>query len=413
MENAREALGEWVDLNLGISRATRDLLRSHQTAETLGLFCNEGQAAVVLDGTYTYVQKSSNNSFQRKSFSGHKHRHLLKPFMIVCPDGYIIDAIGPYLAHINDAAIATDIRSKLKEVLGNGGVCIVDRGFRDAVQDLTALGLSVQMPCIRSGGNLTTEEANRTRLVTKCRWIVEAINGQIKQCFRRFDKVWPNQSLPYMIKDFRIVCAILNVFHPRIESDVREGIDIAETMLARCDEVNQLGELVKTLNLNRRSALFKSIDGASLDDFPQLIEADLRLITLGSYQLKQAPSYYAEHIRTNGQYTIEVCKHVGPLPCTAHGLVSVDDPMLVRGKIQSRHRSSTVYFIYILIDRLKNGVESVSGYYCSCPSGSRTVGCCAHITTVLWYLGHGRYLDEIPNPASFLDDVAESLGQEH
>jgi hypothetical protein len=144
-------------------------------------------------------------------------------------------------------------------------------------------------------GTLTTEEANRTRLVTKCRWIVEAINGQIKQCFRRFDKVWPNQSLPYMIKDFRIVCAILNVFHPRIESDVREGIDIAETMLARCDEVNQLGELVKTLNLNRRSALFKSIDGASLDDFPQLIEADLRLITLGSYQLKQAPSYYAEH----------------------------------------------------------------------------------------------------------------------
>jgi hypothetical protein len=155
-----------------------------------------------------------------------------------------------------------------------------------------------------------------------------------------------------------------------------------------------------------------------LDDFPHLSEEDLRSITLGSYQLRQARSYYAEHIKTDGRYVIEVCKHVGPLSLTSHGF-SVGDPMLIRGRIQSRHRSATKYFVYILIDRAieidedKDGVDSVSGYSCSCPNGLRTVGCCAHIATVLWYLGFARHESEILIPAEFLNNVCEELvGQE-
>jgi hypothetical protein len=102
---------------------------------------------------------------------------------------------------------------------------------------------------------------------------------------------------------------------------------------------------------------------------------------------------------------------VGPLSLSSHG-ISVGDPMLVRGRIQSRHRSSTRYFIYILINRERGGAEAVSGYCCSCPNGLRTVGCCSHITTVLWYLGLGQYLPEILIPASYLDDCVESAGQE-
>ena len=128
--------------------------------------------------------------------------------------------------------------------------------------------------------------------------------------------------------------------------------------------------------------------------------------------MNQAPSYYAEHIKRNGSYTIEVCKHIGPLSCNSHGLDSIGDPMLVRGRIQSRHHSSVRYFQYTLIDRHKSGVESVSDYFCSCPDGSRTVGCCSHTATVLWYLGYARHLAEIPIPASFLDDVGVPLGQE-
>jgi hypothetical protein len=216
-----------------------------------------------------------------------------------------------------------------------------------------------------------------------------------------------------MMIDFGIACAILNAYHSGIESDMGDGLEIAETMLARVGERNRLGDMVGTMGLNRKSASFESIDGSSIDDFPQLTEADLRLITLGTYQLRMARSYYAEHIKTNGRLEIEVCKHVGPLSLNSHGF-SVDgrDLMLIRGRIQSRHRGSFRYFIYILIDRKRGGVEAVWGYCCSCPNGLRTVGCCSHIATVLWFLGLGQYLPEILISASFLDDCVESVGQE-
>ena len=136
---------------------------------------------------------------------------------------------------------------------------------------------------------------------------------------------------------------------------------------------------------------------------------------MGSYQLRQARSYYDEHIKIDGSYLVEVCRHTEPLSLSSHGL-SIGDPMLIRGRIQSRHPSSTRYFIYILIDKLifaneeKDGVDAVSCYYCSCPNGFRTVGCCAHVATVLWFLGFGRHQSEIPIPAAFLNDVCVELG---
>ncbi len=103
-------------------------------------------------------------------------------------------------------------------------------------------------------------------------------------------------------------------------------------------------------------------------------------------------------------------RHQGPIP-RSHGLTA-SDPMLIRGKIQSRHWSSTQYFVYILIDRAEQGVEAVSSYTCSCVQGLRTVGCCAHISTVLWFLGYARHLPEIPIPAEFLNEICVELDDE-
>ena len=63
-----------------------------------------------------------------------------------------------------------------------------------------------------------------------------------------------------------------------------------------------------------------------------------------------------------------------------------------------------------VVDEEKDGVDSVSGYSCSCPNGLRTVGCCAHVATVLWYLGFGRHQSEILIPADFLNNVCEEIG---
>ena len=55
-------------------------------------------AICVADGTYIYIEKRSNYSFQRRSFSVHKGRPLVKPVVLVASDGYIISVLGPYLA---------------------------------------------------------------------------------------------------------------------------------------------------------------------------------------------------------------------------------------------------------------------------------------------------------------------------
>jgi hypothetical protein len=61
--------------------------------------------AIIADGTYTRLEKSSNNDFQYLSYSVQKLDNLIKPFIICCADGYIIDCYGPFQANSNDAVI--------------------------------------------------------------------------------------------------------------------------------------------------------------------------------------------------------------------------------------------------------------------------------------------------------------------
>lgn len=48
------------------------------------LFANEEDVCIlVADGTYMFIQKSSNYSFQRRTYSMHKGRNLIKSMMLV------------------------------------------------------------------------------------------------------------------------------------------------------------------------------------------------------------------------------------------------------------------------------------------------------------------------------------------
>lgn len=46
--------------------------------------------------------------------------------------------------------------------------------------------------------------------------------------------------------------------------------------------------------------------------------------------------------------------------------------------------------------KIRLGFEAISGYYCSCKVGERTLGCCSHVTSVVRYLGHDRHLSPKP-----------------
>jgi len=58
------------------------------------------------------------------------------------------------------------------------------------------------------------------------------------------------------------------------------------------------------------------------------------------------------------------------------------------GKIQSRHVSSRSHKLWIEYDD-----AMVNGWYCQCRSGARVVGTCAHVASVVWFLGCARHRD--------------------
>ncbi|XP_071653832.1 uncharacterized protein [Temnothorax longispinosus] len=101
----------FVPTNIGLDAITRrDYVQRHVTNFANELYNPEPHIPRVIayiDGTYSYVPKSSNFRTLRQSFSLHKGRHLLKPVLIVAPDGYILDIQGPYFSDSrnNDAAI--------------------------------------------------------------------------------------------------------------------------------------------------------------------------------------------------------------------------------------------------------------------------------------------------------------------
>lgn len=63
-------------------------------------------AIVYIDGIYLYMPNSRNYSVLRRTFCVHKGRHLVKPIMVVAPDGYILDIHRPYFSNFrnNDAS---------------------------------------------------------------------------------------------------------------------------------------------------------------------------------------------------------------------------------------------------------------------------------------------------------------------
>lgn len=163
---------------LGFSHISRDdVIQRHTSllAKELLSDLTDNSAILVLDGTYIYIQKSGNFSFSRRSFSMHKHRPLVKPMMIVSTTGYIISALGPYLADSrnNDANILNHIivtnAQEMKQWVQSNDILVVDRGFRDSEAVLADLGIKMEMPSFLQKGckQHSTEEANSSRLVTK------------------------------------------------------------------------------------------------------------------------------------------------------------------------------------------------------------------------------------------------------
>ena len=88
---------------------------------------------------------------ERDCYSGHKTRHLVKLMSLVLPDGCVLDLIGQFYGKTNDVSISRsvlDTCTDLSILCQDNDVYMVDRGFRDVVEDFQALGHDAKMPTL-------------------------------------------------------------------------------------------------------------------------------------------------------------------------------------------------------------------------------------------------------------------------
>lgn len=290
---------------------------------------------------------------------------------------------------------------------------IVDRGYRDATEMLARLGITWHMPALlpRGQSQLTTEEANNSRIVTKTRWIVEARNGHIKSIFKFLDQTIQIIHLPNLGDFYRIAGAIINKYHPMIHME-GATVDLARNMLDRAkNDVNGLKNRVEREQLATRNAQrWVRLNAARIPDFPVLTLHFLRSLTIGVFQVNLAPSYIQDKMRQEeGDYfDLEMLRDVDQIP----------QPGLLRMRIRSRYRNQKTHQLWISY-RPINGEgdgadpeedQPIDGYYCTCYSGARTVGTCAHVTSVLWFLGYARHEENVRYPSDILIETIGDAG---
>lgn len=397
--------------NVNFEQSHEDVA-SHNTTMSRILFCNgeTSKAVLICDGTYIFANKSRNYEFQRLTYSGQKKRNFLKTMMVVAPNGKILYALGPYSSHDNDAKILQMIAESttaFDNFRNDETVIILDRGFRDCVTFFENEGFEVMMPALlqksKNKQQLSTLDANNSRLVTAIRFIVETINGHMKVIWKIFTHEWNPQAIPHVVIDFQICAGLRNRFFSTFESNKDNATEIAQQMVERVNKKNELADTVLSDQFNRN--LKKSfIAFRNFDDLPELTLMDLTFISLGKYQIKQAESYSQEHIKDNDSsfavFTLpdEMCYQLFEDHYT-----SGKHPILLLAQIKSRFRSKKYYNAYILVDRNGAGKDAVLSYCCECYVGLRTVGCCSHVMTLIWFTLHKKNR-QVPAPASFLNN---------
>lgn len=269
----------------GVKSISREeLIRDHTSIFLKKLFSLTNVLALVFDGTYLRHQKSKNNDYQRKSYSGHKKYPLVKPFTICTTNGFVVDVPGPFLATENDASIMKKVMEDpngVRTIMREGDVCIVDRGFRDVVPYLESLGYRVLMPALKGKRpNLTTSESNESRYVTKLRWVVEAVHGILGKKYKLLHQQLDNKLLPKAGAYCRIACFLNNRFGKRLNSDKNEdGLqDIIIERMLKCNQAeNTLASEVATARWSRRSTTMTKLTSNEVTDFPEMTERDLKI----------------------------------------------------------------------------------------------------------------------------------------
>ncbi|GFU57702.1 DDE Tnp4 domain-containing protein [Trichonephila clavipes] len=132
--------------------------------------------------------------------------------------------------------------------------------------------------------------------MTSIRWVVEAVNGQLKS-WRALNNIILNVQIPYIGDYVKIVYAILNAFLPARLNNIEDDNVIAQRMLDVGKKPNYLQQTVEENGRARKREIWTLLsDSDNIPDFRRLTLKKLQYLTLEIYQLKQSRSYTHEHI---------------------------------------------------------------------------------------------------------------------
>jgi hypothetical protein len=316
---------------------------------------------------------------QRRSWASYKKRNLGKPMMTVCPDGYILGSDSMYFAdgNNNDAKILLRMMKEpavgksIMSILRPGDALILDRGFQEAIKTVESHGLKAFMPSLLDRSikqkTFTTEEANKSRQATLLRGVVERANGRFKMMFRFFDHVVPARYMKILDKLFQVVIAIINAFSPPLFTEKEFHVNVAEKVAERLTKSNELQQLIESTGLARSRVQWQLADQDCALDFPEMTLDELMQITLGPYHVQQGARYNNQHMGRGNGYKY---------------FVHVQLPGIIQIKLQSRFHNAVKHKVWVEYTPHVNGPDSIGGYFCTCPNGARTLGCCSHVASV-------------------------------
>jgi hypothetical protein len=299
-------------------------------------------------------------------------------WLLVFPDGYVLEAAGPYYcdAKNNDAEIIKHHydNSDLLLFLEENDYFLWDRGYRDATSTTTRHKINSFMPDLlpKNRTEFTCEEANNTRKVTMTRWVVEAANGRLKNVFPFFKHMIEGSYTPKIMRFVRIACAIFNKYFPAINPPQEFHARIAELIELHDNNENPLKTEIEEQGLKRMNNVrWQKATPASVPDFPKLSYDDLKMMTLGSYQLDTANNYNQEHMNGSSEYEIFIHR---------------DTENIIRAMVQSRFIRCKSHPVWTKYEPGKNDLSGLLGRLCGCKVGERTLGACSHVSAVSFTL---------------------------
>ena len=219
---------------------------------------------------------------------------------------------------------------------------------------------------------------------------MEAVHGRVAQRYKLLRHTLDNKMLPKLRSLCKIIGYLENSYGKRSWGDAPLASEILDLMESRSGIPHTLGEQVARERWLRRSTTLQRILASDLTDFPKLTEDRLVIFTSGPYQIKLAISYLPEVMDDDDNISMKFVKKT---------------PNVVRVDIRSRHINRKTYRVFLEYDAGRNEIEGIRRYWCECPNGNRTVGCCSHVAAAVYYLSHARYLPSIRRPAPELTDL--------